>query len=154
MPTFANRHFVPFTTRQMYELVADVERYPEFLPLCESLTVTSRQAEGSATRLIATMGVGYKSIRERFTSRVLLQPEDLAIDVAYQDGPFHHLENRWRFLEATGGSEIDFFISYEFRSRMLAVLMGGLFDQAFRRFTAAFEERARAVYGTKPAPAT
>lgn len=147
MPTFANRHFVPFTPRQMYDLVADVERYPEFLPLCESLTIKSREAEGQATRLIATMGVGYKSIREKFTSQVLLHPDQLAIDVAYLDGPFHHLENRWRFLEDPGGSEIDFFISYEFRSRMLAVLMGSLFDQAFRRFTTAFEERARAVYG-------
>lgn len=154
MPTFTNRHFVPFTARQMYDLVADVERYPEFLPLCESLTITSREADGNATRLVATMGVGYKTIRERFASRVILRPDDLAIDVAYLDGPFHHLENRWRFLAAPDGSEIDFYISYEFRSRMLAVLMGTLFDQAFRRFTAAFEERARVVYGTGASAAT
>ncbi len=93
------------------------------------------------------MGVGFKGIREAFTTQVLLKPSEPAILVEYLDGPFHHLENRWRFLAAPGGSEIDFFIDYEFRSKMLAVLMGSVFDQAFRKFTEAFDQRARAIYG-------
>ncbi len=109
---------------QMFDIVADVERYPEFLPLCESLAVKSREALGDKTRLVATMGVGYKTLRETFTTQVLLKPGEPAIDVTYLDGPFHHLENRWRFLATPGGSEIDFFIEYAFKSPMLALLMG------------------------------
>lgn len=147
MPSYSSRRRVPFTPAQMFDVVADVERYPEYLPLCESLVVTSRDAIPGGTKLIATMGVGYKTIRENFTTQVLLRPDEPAIDVAYLDGPFHHLDNRWRFLDAPGGSDIDFYIEYEFRSRMLAVLMGSLFDQAFRRFSEAFDARARKLYG-------
>jgi coenzyme Q-binding protein COQ10 len=149
MPSFSTRRFTPFTPGEMYAVVADVERYPEFLPLCESLVVTSRKEQANQTVLVATMGVGYKAIRESFTTRATLSPRTPAILVEYIDGPFHHLENRWRFLPAGGGSEIDFFIDYEFRSRMLALLMGSLFDQAFRRFAEAFDERARKVYGDR-----
>ena len=147
MPTFATRRFVPFTQNQMFDVVADVECYPEFLPLCDSLVVLSREVRADVTKLVATMGVGYQGIRQSFTTEVLLKPVEPAILVTYLDGPFHHLENRWGFLAAPGGSEIDFYIDYEFRSKMLAVLMGSLFDQAFRRFTQAFDERARSVYG-------
>jgi coenzyme Q-binding protein COQ10 len=138
----------------MYAVVADIEHYPEFLPLCESLVVTRRERPGPHEVLIATMGVGYKSIRESFTSRVTLKPEEPAILVEYLDGPFHHLENRWGFFEANGGSDIDFYIDYEFRSRMLALLMGSLFDSAFRRFSEAFDTRARAVYANADRPTT
>ncbi|MGQ0672100.1 MAG: type II toxin-antitoxin system RatA family toxin [Hyphomicrobium sp.] len=150
MPKFTTRRPVPFTPEQMFAIVADVESYPEFLPLCESLVVESREdgSDGQAS-LIATMGVGYKGIREAFTTRVALRPREPAILVEYLDGPFHHLENRWRFLPHAQGSEIDFFIDYEFRSKMLAVLMGSLFDQAFRKFTEAFDSRARKVYGNR-----
>ena len=131
----------------MFDLVADVERYPEFLPLCESLTVLSREPRPPDTVLNARMGVGYKAIRETFTSRVTLRPDDLAILVEYLDGPFRRLENRWRFLPAPGGSDIDFYVDYEFRSPLLAILMGAMFDKAFRQFASAFEERARKTYG-------
>lgn len=147
MPSFTSRRRVAFTPAQMYDVVADVERYPEFLPLCESLVVKSREEVPGGSKLIATMGVGYKTIRETFTTQVRLRPDEPAIDVAYLDGPFHHLDNRWRFLAAPSGSDIDFYIEYEFRSRMLAVLMGSLFDQAFRRFSEAFDARARGLYG-------
>jgi coenzyme Q-binding protein COQ10 len=113
--------------------------------------VTSRKATAEGTRLVARMGVGYKSIREEFTSQVDLDPAGPEILVQYLEGPFHHMENRWRFHPAPGGAEVDFFIDYEFRSRMLAVLMGSLFDSAFRRFSAAFEERARLLHG-RPGP--
>jgi coenzyme Q-binding protein COQ10 len=129
--------------------VADVERYPEFLPLCESLSVRSREQHGSDSILTATMRVGYHAIAESFTSRVTLRPEQNEIIVAYLDGPFTHLNNRWRFRETAGGSEIEFFIDYAFASRMLAMVMGAVFDKAVRKYTHAFEERARALYGAR-----
>lgn len=135
-----------FTPEQMFALVADVERYPEFVPLCESLAVKSRESRGTETVLIATMGIGYKAIRERFTTRVTLQPDAHTILVEYLDGPFRRLENRWRFIEVGGGCEVDFFIDYEFRSIALGLLMGAMFDTAFRKFADAFEARAKTVY--------
>ncbi len=133
----------------MYDLVADVERYPEFLPLCESLRVIRRQdnPEGGQV-LVAEMGVGYKAIRERFTTRVSLDPGARKIVAEYIDGPFRHLENRWTFKDAEGGGcDVDFFITYEFKSRTLGLLMGSMFDRAFRKFTDAFEGRAARIYG-------
>lgn len=138
----------------MFDLVADVEQYPQFLPLCEALSVRERRAKGEVELLVASMTVGYKAIRETFTTRVLLNPPALAIDVSYVDGPFKRLDNRWRF-EATGETScnVRFDIDYEFSSRMLSLVMGAMFDTAFRRFTTAFEERARAVYGPPAGPA-
>ena len=146
MPTFTNRRNVDFTPAQMFDLVADVDCYPEFVPLCESLKVTSRTRGSDREVLIATMGIGYKSIRETFKTRVTLIPEKQQILVEYLDGPFRHLENRWRFLPSGSGCEVDFYITYEFRSRMLALLMGAVFDKAFRKFATAFEARARQLY--------
>jgi coenzyme Q-binding protein COQ10 len=137
---------VPFTAQQMFAVVADVERYPEFLPLCEGLTVRSRVEHGADSVLTATMTVGYRAIAESFTSRVTLRPESNEIVVAYLDGPFTHLHNRWRFRNTAGGSEIEFFIDYAFASRMLAMVMGAVFDKAVRKYTHAFEERARILY--------
>jgi coenzyme Q-binding protein COQ10 len=132
----------------MFDLVADVERYPEFVPLCESLRVRRRSQSGEGIEtLVADMSVGYKAIRESFTSRVTLDRARLRIDVEYVDGPFRYLENRWIFRSASSGSEIDFHISYEFRNFALGLLMGAMFDRAFRKFTTAFEERAGEIYG-------
>jgi coenzyme Q-binding protein COQ10 len=147
MPSFRTTRRVPYTARQMFELVADMESYPQFLPLCEALTIRSRVEKGDTTVLLATMVVGYKAIREAFTTRVTLHPAEPRVEVEYLDGPFRHLENRWRFLPVAGGCEVDFFIEYEFRSAMLGMLMGALFDRAFGKFAAAFEERAAVVYG-------
>ncbi|MBU2582077.1 MAG: type II toxin-antitoxin system RatA family toxin [Alphaproteobacteria bacterium] len=147
MPTFRNRRRLTFTPDQMFDLVADVEQYPQFVPLCETLRITERSANGHATILVATMGVGYHAIRESFTTRVSLNRQKYEILVEYLDGPFSHLENRWRFLHAdNGGCDVDFLLDYEFRSRMLAMLMGTVFDKAFRKFSAAFEARAHRIY--------
>lgn len=136
----------------MFALVADVERYPEFVPLCESLVVKSRKTEGPAETVTATMTVAYKFLRESFTSRVVLDREARQIRVSYLDGPFRYLENVWSF-RPLGDTfcEVSFRISYEFRSRILASLMGAAFDRAFRKFAGAFEARADEIYG-KPAP--
>ena len=150
MPSFATKRNVGFTAAQMYGVVADIERYPEFLPLCTGLRVLSRsqKADAGGEELTARMSVGYKAIAESFTTRVVLKPVQPAIDVNYLDGPFKRLVNHWKFHD-TGErrSEIDFYIDYEFRSAFLAVVMGSMFEQAFRRFSQAFEERARKIYG-------
>lgn len=149
MPKFEKDHPVRHAAADMFDLVADVERYPEFVPLCEALRVRTRQEREGREILTADMSVGYKAIRETFTSRVILDREQLRIDVSYLDGPFRYLDNRWEF-ETTGSRSclVHFRIDYEFRSRMLGALMGTMFDTAFRRFTAAFEKRADELYGT------
>ena len=151
MPAFSTTRRVPFTPRQMYDLVADVEQYPKFLPLCEGLTVKKRERDGDEAVLICAMTVGYHAIRETFTSRVVLDPSTLQVHAGsvpeYPSGPFRQVENRWSFAQAEGGCDVQFYISYEFKSLMLQMLVGSLFDRVFRRYTQAFEERAHAVYG-------
>ncbi len=148
MPSFRSSQSVPHSPVQMFDLVADVEQYPEFLPLCESLRVLRRTASGEGVEtLVAVMGVGYKTIQESFTTRVTLDRPRLRILVEYVDGPFKYLENRWTFRPAGSGSEVEFFINYEFRSFALGMLMGAMFDRAFRKFAEAFERRADEVYG-------
>ncbi|GGC55737.1 type II toxin-antitoxin system RatA family toxin [Chelatococcus reniformis] len=148
MPSFQTTRDVAHTPDQMFDLVADVERYPEFLPLCTGLTVLRRQTdENGVETLVARMGVGYKSISESFTSRVTLDRTHMKIVVEYVDGPFRQLTNRWTFKESPKGCLVAFFITYEFRSRMLSMLMGSVFDKAFRRFAEAFERRAGEVFG-------
>ena len=148
MPQFSTKRRVRHAASEMFDLVADVERYPEFVPLCRSLKVRERRSEPDGVELlIADMTAAYKLISETFTSRVTLDRANLCILVEYLDGPFSRLENRWTFHPAGERScDVEFFISYEFRSRMLAVLMGSMFDLAFRRFAAAFEQRADVVY--------
>lgn len=148
MPSYRTTRRVKHSAARMFDLVADVERYPEFVPMCESLTVRKRSGEPEGVEIIiADMTVAYKVIRETFSSRVTLDRPKLSILVEYLDGPFSHLENRWRFRpESERMSEVDFFISYEFRSKMLGMVMGALFDSAFRRFAEAFERRADKIY--------
>lgn len=150
MPQFTTVRRVHHRAEQMFGLVADVEKYPEFLPMCEALSVRSRKERDGKVLLIADMTVGYKLIRETFTSQVLLKPEENVIDVKYLDGPFRYLDNRWTFKPVGDGSECDveFFIDYEFKSRTLGLLMGTMFDLAFKKFAEAFEKRADQIYGT------
>ena len=148
MPKFETTKRASHSAEQMYSLVADVERYPEFLPLCEALKVRSRRERDGQTMLIADMTVGYKAIRETFTSQVLLKPEANEIDVQYLEGPFRYLNNLWHFVPAgPSACDVHFSIDYEFKSRILGALMGAMFDRAFRMFTDAFEKRADAIYG-------
>ena len=159
MPSFSTTRRVPFTSRQMFDLVADVEQYPQFLPLCEGLSVKKREQAGGKAVLICEMTVGYRALRETFTSRVLLDPDVLQVHAGsvpeYPSGPFRRVENRWSFADAPGGCDVQFYIAYEFKSLMMQMLVGSLFDRVFRRYTQAFEERAHTVYGKPsagPAP--
>ncbi|KLK92209.1 cyclase [Microvirga vignae] len=155
MPTFRMTRTVKHKPAQMFALVADVERYPEFLPLCEGLRIIRRVQSGEGVEtLVAAMSVGYKAIKESFTTRVTLDEPRLRIEVEYVDGPFKYLENRWTFRDAPVGCEVEFYINYEFKSFALGILMGSVFDKAFRKFTEAFEQRADTVYGARGALAT
>lgn len=148
MPSFRTARRVPHTAMQMFSLVADVEKYPEFLPLCEGLTVRRRVQSGEGVEtLVAEMSVGYKAIRETFTTRVTVDRPQLRILVEYLEGPFSYLENRWTFRDGGGGCSVEFFIAYEFKSFALRMLMGAMFERAFNKFTEAFENRAIAIYG-------
>lgn len=151
MPQFANKRRVPHSASQMFDLVADVERYPEFVPLCKSLKIRQRTPKPDGTEIIvADMTVSFKLVREAFTSRVTLDRANLKILVEYLQGPFSNLENKWSFEpKSDDACDVGFFLSYEFKSRMLGMLMGTMFDTAFQRFSAAFEKRAHQVYGAK-----
>lgn len=152
MHVYEIKHPVAHSADEMYALVAQVEEYPKFLPLVEALKIKRREQVDRTEVLIATMTVGYKLVRESFTTKVVLDSTARTIFVEYLDGPFSHLENRWHFIpRSDGGADVDFYIAYSFRSRMFERLVGGLFDRAVQKYTDAFEERADAVYGRKPA---
>ena len=133
---------MPYTAKQMHALVADVERYPEFLPWVVGARI--RRRENSV--FYADLMVGFKMIRERYTSRVSLE-EPNQIVVTYTEGPFSHLENRWIFEDTDEGCRIDFYLSFEFKSRLLQRVIGGLFNEAVKRMVSAFQARAKALYG-------
>src|SRR5579872_3215712 len=152
MPEFSTRRRVQHSAANMFALVADVEGYPEFVPLCKSLKVRRRTTENGREVIVADMTIAYKVVSETFTSRVTLERERLTILVEYIEGPFRRMNNRWTFRPLDDKScEVEFFLTYEFRSRTLGLLMGSVFDAAFRRFATAFERRADQVYGARPA---
>ncbi len=153
MPSYSTMRRVRHSAADMFDLVADVEKYPEFVPLCAGMRVrSSEEKREGLTVMVAQMTVAYKLIRQTFTSRATLDRPKLSILVEYLDGPFSHMQNRWSF-RPTGEQtcEVEFFIDYRFKSRSLALLMGTMFDTAFQRFAAAFEKRADEVYGRKRA---
>ena len=146
MPTHAEQRVVPYTPEQMYALVADIERYPEFLPWCVAARIRERRADFISADLV----IGFKMFRERFTSNVKLDPPQ-RIDVTYAEGPFRYLNNHWSFERVPGGCRVDFFVDFELKSRVLQKVIEVLFGEAVRRMVAAFDGRARQLYG-KQAP--
>ena len=146
MPTHAEQRVLPYTPEQMYALVADIERYPEFLPWCVAARIRERRADFISADLV----IGFRMFRERFTSHVKLDRPG-RIDVTYAEGPFRYLNNHWSFERVPGGCRVDFFVDFEFKSRMLQKVIEVLFGEAVRRMVAAFEGRARQLYGN-PAP--
>lgn len=153
MPKFSTKRRVRHSAADMFDLVADVENYPKFVPLCRDLKVRQRSLAGEGVEtVVADMTVSFKLVRETFRSRVTLDKPKLEILVEYLQGPFSHMQNRWTFKAAGEGTcDVEFFIDYEFKSRTLGMLMGAMFDAAFRRFASAFEARADEVYGRRTA---
>lgn len=147
MPKFETIRRVHHTPENMFALVADIEKYPQFLPMCEATKISSRRERDGKTLLISDMTVGYKAIKETFTTQVVLDPAANRVEVTYIDGPFRHLTNIWRFEPDGTGCEVHFYIDYAFKSRVLAALMGTMFERAFRMFAEAFEKRADEIYG-------
>lgn len=142
MPAHAERKTLPYSREQLFDLVADVDKYPEFLPWCIGMRVRSE----NDTMLVADMMIGFKAFREVFTSRVALQRPD-RIDVSYENGPFKYLTNRWIFEQAGNETTIDFHVDFEFRSKILEKAIGVVFTKAVERMVAAFENRAHELYG-------
>lgn len=149
MPKHKEERFLPYTPEQIFDLVIDINRYPDFLPWCVGARVNRRDGDV----LHADVMVGFKMLREQFTSKVTVTRPD-RIDVEYVDGPFQYLRNQWLFEAREDGCVVDFYIDFEFRSRLLRKLMEPLFYEAVRRMVASFEGRARRLYGRPQAAAT
>jgi coenzyme Q-binding protein COQ10 len=142
MPRHTEKRFLPYTPEQLFDLVADVGSYQHFLPW----VAATRIREDSETEMVADLVVGFKAIKETFTSRVKKQrPERIEID--YVDGPLKYLQNHWKFKAVPGGTEVDFCVDFAFRNRIFEALAGQMFDRALRRMIGAFEERAAVLYG-------
>lgn len=143
MGTRLHTHFLPYTSEQLYDLVADVEKYPQFLPWCAAVRVLSK----SETEIVADLSVGYKILRETFRSRVHLTPKT-RIDVEYISGPFHYLNNHWVFKKGPkGGTNVDFFINFEFKNQLFQSATQVVFETAFDKMLSSFEKRAQQLYG-------
>ena len=143
MPTHAEKRILPYRPDQLYVLVAGIEHYPKFLPWC----VGARIRERTTNMVVADLIIGFKVFRERFTSKVTLDPEGKRIDVEYTDGPFKYLKNHWIFHPHPQGCEIEFYVDFEFRSKLLQKTIELLFNEAVKRMVAAFETRAKQLYG-------
>ncbi len=148
MPTHAERKILRYSPEQMFDLVADVQRYPEFLPWCVGARVLTRTED----TLTADLTIGFKMFRETFRSRVTLERPD-HVHVTYETGPFRYLNNHWRFTAVPQGCEVDFFVDFEFKSRILQLAIGMVFNEAVRLMVRAFERRAMVLYGRNTAPA-
>ena len=144
MPTHADKRLVPYSPGQLFDLVADVGKYPRFLPWCVAARVRSR----TDVEMVADMTIGFGPFRETFTSRVALE-RPYKLNVSYENGPFRFLHNRWEFIPRDGGTEVDFFVDFEFRSRILQAAIGLVFHEAVRRMVDAFLKRAREVYAAE-----
>ncbi len=149
MPYYQSTRRVRHSAEAMFDLVADAEKYPEFLPYCTGLKIMRRSTgpDGRPT-MIAQMTVGFGPVSESFVSRVLMDREAMRLHIQYVDGPFRHLDNRWHFRDAGAGqSDVDFSIDYSFKSRAFELLAGSVFDKLFRKMADAFEQRANALHG-------
>ena len=147
MPTHSETKTLPYTAQQMYDLVADVAKYPEFLPWCAAARIRSRTPQGAAEVVEADLIISFKVFRERFGSRVTLFPEDKKIDTEYLDGPFKYMKSNWAFEDVEGGCDVSFFVDFEFKNAMLQGIIGLVFNEAMQRIVRAFEARAKALYG-------
>ncbi len=149
MPTHAEKRVLRYTPEQLFDMVADVRRYPEFLPWCVAARIVSR----NETDLVADLTIGFRMFRESFRSEVSLnRPQH--IQVRYMNGPFRYLNNQWRFVPHPQGTQIEFFVDFEFRSRLLQAVIGTVFNEAVRLMVRSFERRAMQLFGRPVAPPT
>jgi coenzyme Q-binding protein COQ10 len=148
MPSFSETRVLPYSPQQLFALVVDIEKYPEFLPWCRAARVVSREADGS---FLGELIISFNHLTERYTSRVTGVPPEAnkagIIEVALVSGPFSHLSNHWRFVPHTNGTELHFAVDFAFKSKLLNSLMGGVFTRASEKMVAAFTTRAEALYG-------
>jgi len=149
MPIHREKRVLPYSAAEMYDLVADVARYPEFLPWTAGARIRSRTDMGDHEVMEADLVISFKVFRERFGSRVVLRPDRHEIDTEYIDGPFRHMRSTWAFRDVPGGCEVEFFVDFEFRTPILQKLIGLVFDEAMRRIVRAFEARAAELYGPR-----
>ncbi|QIE42370.1 type II toxin-antitoxin system RatA family toxin [Meridianimarinicoccus aquatilis] len=149
MPSHAEHRKMPYSADQMYDLVADVASYPEFLPWCAAARIRARTDKGECEVMDADLVISFKVFRERFGSRVTLYKDRSRIDTEYLDGPFRYLKSKWIFKPSDdGGCIVDFDVDFEFRNRMLQGVIGLVFNEAMHRIVHAFEKRAEALYGS------
>lgn len=142
MPRHEENHFIAHTPENLYNLVCDVEKYPEFLPWCQAVRIRKRMGNV----ILADLMAGFKGFTEKYTSRVTFDHDAMIVDVKYEDGPFKHLENRWVFREVDGGCNVDFLIDFEFKSRVLQKIANMFFKEAFNKMVGAFSKRADKLY--------
>ena len=146
MPTHTEKRLMPYSAQQMYDLLADIDSYPDFLPWCAAVRTRKVIPQNEKIIVDADLVIAFKVFRERFGSRVTLKPNQTTIDVEYLDGPFKYLNNHWVFTNVDGGCEADFFVDFEFKSKILQVLIGVVFGEAMQRIVRAFEARAQQLY--------
>jgi coenzyme Q-binding protein COQ10 len=146
MPRHSETRVLPYTAAQMYDLVADVASYPQFLPWCSAARIRSRTPEGDAEVMLADLVISFKVFREKFGSRVTLKPVENSIDTEYLDGPFKYLKSTWDFKDIEGGCEVAFFVDFEFKNAILQGVIGVVFNEAMNRIVRAFEARAADLY--------
>ncbi|SDG19671.1 type II toxin-antitoxin system RatA family toxin [Sulfitobacter delicatus] len=147
MPTHSETRQLPYTAQQMYDLVADVGRYPEFLPWTAAARIRSDEDRGDHRVMEADLVISFKVFRERFTSRVVLWPDEKKIDTEYLDGPFKYMKSNWHFEDSLDGCQVHFFVDFEFKNAILQKIIGVVFNEAMQRVVRAFEARAKALYG-------
>jgi coenzyme Q-binding protein COQ10 len=150
MPSHSETRTLPYTARQMYDLVADVASYPEFLPWCAAARIRSVTPNGQGGDvMLADLVISFKVFREKFGSRVILWSDDMRVDTEYLDGPFKFMKSNWAFRDVEGGCEVSFFVDFEFKNKILQGIIGVVFNEAMQRVVRAFETRASALYGSQ-----
>lgn len=147
MPTHSETRALPYSAQQMYDLVADVGRYPEFLPWCAAARIRKVTPAGEARLMEADLVISFKAFRERFGSRVMLWPEKKKIDTEYIDGPFKYMISHWAFADTPTGCDVSFHVDFQFKNVILQKVIGLVFNEAMHRIVRAFETRAQALYG-------
>lgn len=148
MPTHSENRQMPYSAQQMYDLVADVGKYPDFLPWTAAARIRSLTDMGDHSVMDADLVISFKVFRERFTSRVVLWPAQYKLDTEYLDGPFKYMKSNWAFCDRPdGGCDVTFFVDFEFKSAILQKIIGVVFNEAMQRIVGAFEQRAEALYG-------